>query len=70
MEIILRNKSRMYPLTKQVLEIQHPEKVFFNVLEDGSVLALNFSDEAAQIELEGVISELLPPFSIKVLDLR
>ena len=66
-ESILRNTSRMHCLTKQVVEIKHPERVFFSILEDGCVLALNFSDKAAHIELEGEIYKDLPPFSITVI---
>ena len=69
-ENILIKTSHLHPLTKQVLEIQHPERVFFSVLEDGRVLALNFSDKAANIELDGDIGEALPPFSIKLIELR
>lgn len=69
-ENILRNTSRLHRWTKNVLEIQHPDRVFFSVLEDGHVLALNYSDEPAHVELEVEIQEDLPPFSMKVLELR
>ena len=66
-EDILRKTPGLHPLTKQVLEIQHPERVFFSVLKDGTVLALNYSEQDAPIELPGGYSEVLSPFSVKVL---
>jgi hypothetical protein len=41
--------------------------VFFSVLEDGKILALNYSEQSADIALEGEFSQTLPPYSIEVL---
>ncbi|MCB9769449.1 MAG: family 14 glycosylhydrolase [Candidatus Omnitrophica bacterium] len=68
-EGVLKEVPQLHPWTKQAMKIQHPPRVFFSILEDGQVLALNYSDESARILLKEESSEVLPPFSIKVLAL-
>ena len=54
------------PLTQQALEVRHPSRVFISVLESQDLIALNYSDQPATIELPGVFTQTLEPYSTSV----
>ena len=60
----LRKMPNLNPLTKQVLQIQHPDFVYFSLQADGYVLAVNYNNEPAEIELPDKRKEKIEPYSI------
>jgi len=69
-EEILLGMDNLHPFTKQALQIKHPPRVYFSIQEDGHVLAMNYDDEPARVELDGVFSEEIAPYQIARLPLR
>ncbi|MCG3195870.1 MAG: hypothetical protein GHCLOJNM_00339 [bacterium] len=63
-EILLEEDS-LHSWTMAALRAKHPDQVFLSVLEDGSLFVLNYSEREAEIELEGVVGDTLPPYSIR-----
>ena len=50
--------------TKAALETRHAERVFVTVLENGTLVALNYNDKPEHIELPGQFATTLVPFSV------
>ncbi|MBX7259290.1 MAG: beta-galactosidase [Candidatus Hydrogenedentes bacterium] len=69
-EEVLQGVGSLSPLTRQVLAIQHPEQVYFSVLADGSLVALNYGDKPAPVSLEGRFTETIMPYSFQFLPLE
>lgn len=69
-EKILLGMDNLHPFTKQALQIKHPRRVYFSIQEDGHVLAINYDDQPARVELDGVFSEEIAPYRIARLPLR
>jgi hypothetical protein len=60
----LQGVESLHPWTLQALQVKHPDQVFWSIREDGRLLVINYSDNPAKIELDGVFSETLEPYSI------
>ncbi|RJP32296.1 MAG: glycosyl hydrolase family protein [Candidatus Omnitrophota bacterium] len=60
---ILLDLPNLHPLTQKALRIEHPDKVFFSVLQDGQILALNYGDETAIVQMEDGRWYAVEPYS-------
>ncbi|MFA6239861.1 MAG: family 14 glycosylhydrolase [Candidatus Hydrogenedentales bacterium] len=69
-EEVLQGAASLSPLTRQALAIQHPEHVYFSVLTNGSLVALNYGDKQASVSLEGRFTETIAPYSFQFLPLE
>ncbi|MBI5093412.1 MAG: beta-galactosidase, partial [Candidatus Hydrogenedentes bacterium] len=58
---VLHQAPGLHRWTKAALETHHPERVFISILEDGTLVALNYNDKPAHIELPGQIAATLGP---------
>ncbi len=65
-ESILRGLDDLHPLTKQAMAVERPERVFVSALETGSLVLLNYREDAASVKLEGRLDEEMAPYSIRV----
>lgn len=63
-ETALRKTPTLHRWTKAVLETRHPERVFISALDDGTLVALNYDDTPADVELPGEFAATIKPFSI------
>lgn len=69
-EKTLQEVPNLHPWTALALQVKHPDKVFFSIQEDGHLLALNYGDEPAKVELDGRFSEMVPSYAIARLPLE
>ncbi|MBN2327305.1 MAG: beta-galactosidase [Candidatus Omnitrophica bacterium] len=60
----LLTMPNLHPLTQKTLQIQHPDKIFFSVQQDGHILALNFGDCAAELVIPENSPITIEPYSI------
>ncbi|MCC6487656.1 MAG: family 14 glycosylhydrolase [Candidatus Hydrogenedentes bacterium] len=65
-ESTLKEVPGLHPWTRKVLSIEHPPQVFFSVLQDGTLLTLNYGDLPAPIQQEGKTIATLAPYAIGV----
>lgn len=67
---ILLRLPTLSDATRTAIELHQPDKVFISVREDGSLFALNFSDEPARLAHERIEPVELAPYSIRHIPLR
>jgi hypothetical protein len=61
----LQGVENLHRWTRLVLSIEHPDRVFFSVQEDGHVLAINYDSRLAEIRLPDGRKFTLQPYSIE-----
>jgi len=69
-ENVLKGIPHLHPWTRLALEMEHPEKVFSSIQEDGHLLVINYSEDEAHIRLDEVCDEVLAPYSIVRLPIK
>ncbi|GMW00105.1 MAG: hypothetical protein AMXMBFR84_12430 [Candidatus Hydrogenedentota bacterium] len=63
----IREVDGLHALTKEILALDLPERVFACGLEDGTIVVLNYSESTISLETAVGRVETLEPYSIKVL---
>ncbi len=61
---VLLSVNQLHPLTQKALRIQHPDKVFFSIQQDGCILAINYGDACVDVSLPDGKTYSLEPYSI------
>lgn len=61
---VLRQLPRLHPWTQTALAVEHPDRVFVSVLENGTLLAINYDDRPVTIHLPEGTSATLAPLEI------
>ena len=59
-------ESVRVPKERALLAVERPEQVFFSVLENGRIAALNYNPEAVTLTLEGGREIRVPGYGISL----
>lgn len=61
---LLKLRSKLHPLTIEMLRLRRPAEVYVSVLQNGKMVILNFNDDPVEVEISDENYARIEPYSI------